>query len=100
MRKVFLRKTKLSLVDETKVISLPNRKNNWVNYSGWAASILIGSTLIWSINKNNALKNQLIRERQQMELQIDKSSNTVLFNPVAFGETGPKKHIFPSLAII
>ncbi|ARV06003.1 anti-sigma factor [Polaribacter sp. SA4-10] len=70
-------KTKLSLLDETKVISLTNRKNNWVNYSGWAASILIGSTLIWSINKNNALKNQLTGERQQMELQIEKSSNSL-----------------------
>lgn len=62
---------------ETKVISITKPKTNWLQYSGWAATILIGSTLIWSISQNNKLKDQVASEKNQLELQIENASNSL-----------------------
>ncbi|QTD37902.1 anti-sigma factor [Polaribacter batillariae] len=62
---------------ETKVISISKPKNNWLQYSGWVASIVIGCVLIWSISQNNQLKEQIATEKQQLEEQIDKASNNL-----------------------
>lgn len=64
-------------VKEKKVISMPKPKNIWIQYSGWAASILVGSALVWSISQNNKLKEQVVAEKQQLEEQIDKASNNL-----------------------
>ena len=48
-----------------------------VTNTGWAATILIGSTLIWSISQNNKLKEQITSEKQQLEQLIEKEANTV-----------------------
>ncbi|TMM31079.1 anti-sigma factor [Polaribacter aestuariivivens] len=63
--------------DVTKVVSISKPKNNWIQYTGWAASILIGSALVWSISQNNKLKDQVATEKQQLEEQIDKASNNL-----------------------
>ena len=60
---------------ETKVIATP--KTNWLQYTGWAATILIGSTLIWSISHNNKLKEQVASEKQQLEQQIENGANNL-----------------------
>jgi anti-sigma-K factor RskA len=60
---------------ETKVISFP--KPNRKQYIGWAAAFILGSTLLLSVLQNNNLKEQLASEKQQLEEQINKSSNSL-----------------------
>jgi hypothetical protein len=60
---------------ETKVISFP--KPNRKQYIGWAAAFILGSTLLLSVLQNNNLKEQLVSEKQQLEEQINKSSNSL-----------------------
>jgi len=62
---------------ETKVIPLSTPKDNWRQYSGWAATLLIGMTLLWSNSQNNKLKDQVASEKQQLEQQIEKASNNL-----------------------
>lgn len=69
-------KNKLN-IEEPKVIPIAKSKTNWAQYSGWAASLVIGSVLIWSISQNNNLKEQIAIEKQQLEEQIDKASNNL-----------------------
>ncbi|AUC84000.1 anti-sigma factor [Polaribacter sp. ALD11] len=64
-------------IDKTKVISITKPKTNWLQYSGWAATLLIGSTLIWSLSQNNKLKEQIASEKQQLEQQIQNASNNL-----------------------
>jgi anti-sigma-K factor RskA len=63
------------LSKKTKVI--PINKINWLQYTGWAATILIGSTLIWSIAQNNKLKEQVALEKEQLEQQIENGANSL-----------------------
>jgi anti-sigma-K factor RskA len=63
------------LPNETKVV--PINKINWLQYTGWAATILIGSTLIWSISQNNKLKEQVASEKEQLEQQIENGANSL-----------------------
>ncbi|MBL4605821.1 MAG: anti-sigma factor [Flavobacteriaceae bacterium] len=65
-------KDQLNIQQEPTVI--PIRKSNWISYTGWAASILIGSGLVWSIIQNNDLKDQIAKERTQLEQQIERAS--------------------------
>jgi anti-sigma-K factor RskA len=69
-------KTQLT-AKETKVISITKPKTNWLQYSGWAASLLFGSILMYSLSQNNQLKEQVASEKQQLEEQIDKASNNL-----------------------
>ncbi len=62
---------------DSKVISLSKPKTNWLQYSGWAASLLIGSILVWSLTQNNQLKEQVASEKQQLEAQIDSASTSL-----------------------
>lgn len=65
------------------VISINKNKSNWKTYSGWAAAIVVGSTLLLSINKNNNLQGQLnsINEAQkQYEQQLEKTTNDLAKN--------------------
>jgi anti-sigma-K factor RskA len=61
--------------NETKVIAIP--KTNWLQYTGWAATLLIGSTLIWSISQNTKLKEQVASEKIQLEQQIENGANNL-----------------------
>lgn len=62
-------------INKTKVVALPKR--NWIQYSGWAASVVIGSVLVWSVIQNNNLQDQIATEKEQLEEQIDKASNSL-----------------------
>jgi anti-sigma-K factor RskA len=64
-------------VKETKVISITKPKTNWLQYSGWAATFLIGSILMYTLSQNNQLKDQVASEKLQLEEQIDKASNNL-----------------------
>ena len=62
---------------KSKVIPISKSKKNWVQYAGWAASLLIGSVLIWSVVQNNNLKEQIALEKQELENQIEKASTNL-----------------------
>ncbi|MGB0880259.1 MAG: anti-sigma factor [Polaribacter sp.] len=62
---------------ETKVIPISKPKTNWTQYTGWVASLLIGSVLIWSIVQNNNLKEQIALEKKELENQIEKASTNL-----------------------
>ena len=64
----------------TKVISIAKPKNNWITYTGWAASIVLAAGLLWTVNQNNTLKSDIqVAETQQelLETQIEKSKNSL-----------------------
>ena len=63
--------------EETKVIPLQKPNINWLQYTGWAASILIGAFLVWTLTENQKLQEQVATEKQQLEEQIDKASNSL-----------------------
>jgi len=53
--------------EDTKVVSLNNKpKNNWYNYTGWAAALILGGGLLWMNNQNNTLETQI------SEIQVEK----------------------------
>ncbi len=69
---------KNQLIDkEPKVIPISKPKTNWLQYSGWAASLLIGSILIFTLSKNNQLKEQIASEKELLEAQIDSASTNL-----------------------
>jgi len=66
------------LQDKTpKVIPITKPKTNWPQLSGWAAAFVFGSVLIYTVIQNNNLKTQIATEKQQLEEQIDKASNSL-----------------------
>ena len=69
--------------DTKKVIRLTNSKNTWLTYTGWAATLIIGSTLLLSINKNNNLQGKLDtihKATEQYELLLDKTNSNLAQN--------------------
>ena len=59
---------------QSKVIPINKQKNNWFAYTGWAASIILGGTLIWMSNQNNALESQVNTaeiDKEFLEIQIE-----------------------------
>jgi hypothetical protein len=48
-----------SNIDETKVMPLNKPKTNWFAYTGWAASIILGGSLLWMMNQNTTLESQV-----------------------------------------
>ncbi|MBC3759407.1 anti-sigma factor [Hyunsoonleella sp. SJ7] len=75
-------KKELGLADEgTKIITLTKHKYNWVTYTGWAASILLASGLLWTIYQNNQLQSDIqVAKTQQsfLETQIENSKNSLV----------------------
>ncbi|WP_248723955.1 anti-sigma factor domain-containing protein [Seonamhaeicola sp. ML3] len=63
----------------TKVVSI-KPKYNWLTYTGWAASIILGAGLLWTINQNNQLKSDInvatINE-QLLESEIEKANSNL-----------------------
>lgn len=74
-------KKELRLDGETpKVIPIPKPKYNWVTYAGWAASILLGVGLLWTLQQNEQLKSDIkISNTQQsiLEQHIENSKNNL-----------------------
>ncbi|MEW4925588.1 anti-sigma factor [Algibacter sp. 2305UL17-15] len=66
--------------DDTKVISITKPKYNWITYAGWAASIVLGVGLLWTVNQNKQLQSDIeVAETQQslLEHQIENSKNSL-----------------------
>ncbi|WP_370478827.1 anti-sigma factor [Tamlana flava] len=74
-------KNKLGLNEnDPKVVPFIKPKYNWVTYTGWAASIILGVGLFWTINQNNQLQSNIkVAETQQsfLETQIELSKNSL-----------------------
>jgi len=62
---------------EPKVIPISKSKTNWTQLTGWAAAVILGTVLIYTINDNNSLKTQIATEKEQLEQQIDNASNSL-----------------------
>lgn len=63
--------------DDSKVIPITKAKRNWTQFSGWAAAFIFGSVLMYTVVQNNNLKTQIATEKQQLEEQIDKATNSL-----------------------
>ena len=65
---------------ETKVITMTKSKTNWISYTGWAAAIVVGFGLLWTLNQNNQLESELITadiENAYLEGQIEASKTSL-----------------------
>lgn len=61
-----------AVAKETKVVPM----FNWVTYAGWAATIIVGAALFWSLNQNRKLESSLSTseiENASLEEQIANS---------------------------
>lgn len=70
----------LNLQKEAKVIPMTKPSKTFNSYSGWAAAVVVGGILIWTLNQNNALKEQVTaeaNEKRRLENRI-KETNTNL----------------------
>lgn len=52
-------KSKFRLEDHPKVKPLHKTRFSWATYSGWAAAIIVGFTLLWSIHEMSSIKDQI-----------------------------------------
>ncbi|TXE10000.1 anti-sigma factor [Seonamhaeicola algicola] len=63
----------------TKVVSI-KPKYNWLTYTGWAAAVILGAGLLWTVNRNNQLQSDIkvatINE-QLLESEIEKANNNL-----------------------
>ena len=58
----------------TKLVSIDKPKSNWINYSGWAAAIILGGGLLWTLTQNNTLKEDIRvveNEKEFLEQKIE-----------------------------
>ncbi|MEY8848866.1 anti-sigma factor [Psychroserpens sp. XS_ASV72] len=74
--------------DDAKVIPMPRSRTKWFTYTGWAAALIFGAGLLWTITQNKQLEVQLSDadiENRYLEQQIeqaktDLASKEQLFN--------------------
>ena len=68
---------KAHLDHNNKVVSLPKQKNrNWVTYTGWAAAVIVGAGLFWTLNQKQQLETEITTintEKEFLEIQIEES---------------------------
>lgn len=70
-------KKKLNL-KETKVVDLKTNKSNWLAYTGWAASIVLAGGLLWTLNTNSSLQQEIetvSMDKQLLEIKIEDARN-------------------------
>ena len=62
---------------------IPLKQNHWLRYTGWAASILIGTGLIYTLTTNSSLSNEvntLSEEKQEYQEQLIKTEESLKAN--------------------
>lgn len=68
-------------IDTAKVIEIkPKANNNWIIYSGWAASVVLAGGLLWTLNTKNTLEQNIqvvSNEKQNLELEIQDARNNL-----------------------
>ena len=70
-------KSKLNLENKSKVIPITKSGSNWSAYTGWAAAVIVGGVLVWTLNKNETLKQKVASEadeNKQLEMRITESN--------------------------
>lgn len=73
-------KDQLKFGNTTKVVQISKPKTNWLAYTGWAAAILIGAGLLWTLNQNKQLEVQLSDvdvENLYLETQIEEAKTNL-----------------------
>lgn len=61
---------------DVKVVSIDRPKYNWMTYTGWAAALIVGAGLLWTLNQNKQLEVQISDadiEKAYLELQIEQA---------------------------
>lgn len=61
---------------DVKVVSIEKTKYNWLTYTGWAAALIVGAGLLWTLNQNKQLESQISDvniEKGYLELQIEEA---------------------------
>jgi anti-sigma-K factor RskA len=69
-------KQKIEKSSEVKVVNLKSKDRHWTRYTGWAASVLLASGLIWMYTQNRNLQSdiQIVhQENEKLEQQITDS---------------------------
>ncbi|WP_047547783.1 anti-sigma factor domain-containing protein [Psychroserpens sp. Hel_I_66] len=59
---------------EVKVVSIEKSRYNWLTYTGWAAALIVGAGLLWTMNQNQDLENKVSQievEKSYLETQIE-----------------------------
>jgi anti-sigma-K factor RskA len=59
---------------------LVNTKYNWLTYSGWAATLVLGAGLLWMMDQNEQLENTITNteiEKSYLELQIEEANTNL-----------------------
>jgi anti-sigma-K factor RskA len=65
----------------TKVIPLHTPKYNWAAYSGWAAALVVGAGLLWTLNQNTQLESSITTaeiENAYLEQQIEEAKTNLV----------------------
>lgn len=73
-------KDDLKFGNTSKVVQLPKQRTNWFTYTGWAAAILVGAGLLWTVNQNKQLEVQLSDadiEKAYLETQIEQAKTNL-----------------------
>jgi anti-sigma-K factor RskA len=68
---------------DSKVITMEKTKYNWFTYAGWAASIILGVGLFYTLNQNNELQSDLQTaevEQSYLETQIEDAKTDLKAN--------------------
>lgn len=61
---------------DVKVISIDKPRYNWLTYTGWAAALIVGAGLLWTLNQNKQLESQVSEIDMQnlyLEQQIEQA---------------------------
>ncbi len=61
---------------EPKVIPI-QKSSNWKFISGWAAAVLFGSILMYNTFQNKQSKTEIVSEKEQLEIQIEKTKKSL-----------------------
>lgn len=64
--------------NDVKVVSINKLRYDWVTYTGWAAALLVGAALFWTLNQNNQLESDIQTadiENAYLEQQIESARN-------------------------
>ncbi|MFC4721247.1 anti-sigma factor domain-containing protein [Geojedonia litorea] len=66
--------------EEVKVVSIEPSKYNWLTYTGWAAALVVGLGLFWTLNQNKALESTITTveiEKSYLEQQIEEAKSNL-----------------------
>lgn len=72
--------------EDTKVVSITQPTYNWLTYGGWAATIILGVGLFWTLNQNNTLKSDL--QTAESDLRAAEIEQSYLETQIADAKTG------------